>query len=165
MMLNILLFTNFRQWSGQEDLNKLVEFAGDVIDPDKEMNLVFICYNPIIAICLLAETMKRIGEAVKFFGHTCACISDDLLRLGEKLIETMDETIIESVFTETDFLNRSVLKIICANDYEPLMRDHKVSDLLDLLWVGKATYDCNGRDTDFSLLGYLSIVKVRKLEG
>jgi len=45
------------------------------------------------------------------------------------------------------------------------MKDDKVSDLLDLLWVGKNTYDCDGRMTDFSLLSYLSIAQVRKLHG
>lgn len=77
----------------------------------------------------------------------------------------MDEDIVESIFTETDFLDRTVLKLISDNEYEPLMRDQKISDLLDLLWVGKNSYECDGRITEFSLLSYLAIAKVRKLNG
>jgi hypothetical protein len=77
----------------------------------------------------------------------------------------MDESIVESIFTETDFLDRTVLKLITHNQYEPLMKNHKISDLLDLLWVGKNSYDCDGRVTNFSLLSYLSIAQVRKLKG
>ena len=44
---------------------------------------------------------------------------------------------IEAIFMETDFLDRTVLKLITDNEYEPLLRDDKVSALLDELWVGK----------------------------
>lgn len=101
--------------------------------------------------------MERVGDAVNIFSYDCGVISEGLQNLGLKLVENMEDTIIESIFTETDFSDRSVLKIICENEYELLMKDPKVSDLLDLLWVGKNTYDCDGRVTDFSLLSYLSI--------
>ena len=91
------------------------------------------------------------------FNHLCGEISLSLQKLGEKLIDNMEEANVESVFTETDFLDRTVLKLITHYEYEPLMRDHKISDLLDLLWVGKNSYDCDGRVTNFSLLSYLSI--------
>lgn len=78
----------------------------------------------------------------------------------------MDESIVESIFTETDFLDRTVLKLITHNQYEPMMKNHRISDLLDLLWVGKNSQnDCDGRVTNFSLLTYLSVAQVRNLKG
>lgn len=78
--------------------------------------------------------------------------------MGAKLIENMDESIVESIFTETDFLDRTVLKMITQNQYEPMMKNHRISDLLDLLWVGKNSQnDCDGRVANFSLLTYLSV--------
>jgi hypothetical protein len=137
LIMNIMMFTDFRQWSDHEHLKQLISFCNDIVDPDKELNLMFCCYNPILCICLLAESMTRVGDAVNIFSYDCGVISDSLQNLGLKLVENMDDSIIESIFTEIDFEDRSVLKIICENEYELLMKDPKVSDLLDLLWVGK----------------------------
>jgi len=52
---------------------------------------MFTCYNPILAICLLAEIMKRVGQALSIFSYDCSVISIDLQNLGLKLIENMDE--------------------------------------------------------------------------
>jgi len=46
-----------------------------------------------------------------------------------------------------------------------LLRDDKVSALLDELWVGKDSYECDGRDTDFSMLSFLASAKIKSLPG
>jgi len=45
---------------------------------------------------------------------------------------------------DTDFLDRTTLKLITDYEYEPLLKDDKVSALLDELWVGKESYECDG---------------------
>ena len=40
-----------------------------------------------------------------------------------------------------------------------------MSDLLDSLWEGKYSYDCDGNITDYSLLTFLASDSVKKLPG
>lgn len=67
----------------------------------------------------------------------------------------MDPKIIENIFMDTDFLDRTVLKLITDYGYEPLLRDDKASALLDELWAGKDSYECDGRNTDYSKIFFL----------
>lgn len=69
------------------------------------------------------------------------------------------------MFLETDFLDRTTLKLITDYEFEPLLKDNKVSALLDELWVGKQSYECDGRITDFSMLTYLVSAPIKKLPG
>lgn len=126
---------------------------------------MYKCYNPILVICLCCEFLTKIGNTISFFTHTCASLSGDLQSLGEKLIENMDEDIVESIFMDNDFLDRTTLKLITDFEYEPLLKDVKVSGLLDELWVGKNSYECDGRVTDFSMLTFLSSAPIKKLPG
>jgi hypothetical protein len=66
---------------------------------------------------------------------------------------------------ESDFLDRTVLKNITDNGYEPLTRNFKVEALLDELWVGRLTYECDGRLEDYSMLNYLLSAPIKKLPG
>lgn len=66
---------------------------------------------------------------------------------------------------DTDFLDRTVLNLITTFEYEPLLRHDKVSALLDELWVGRDTYECDGRDTDFSMLSFLASSQIKVLKG
>jgi len=58
-----------------------------------------------------------------------------------------------------------VLHIITYNGYAPLMGDSKVTVLLDKLWQGKLTYQCDGRLSDYSKLTVMATDPVRKLPG
>ena len=66
---------------------------------------------------------------------------------------------------DIDFLDRTVLNLITQQEYEPLLKDDKVSALLDELWVGKDSYECDGRVTDFSLLSFLASAQIKSLPG
>ena len=133
MMLNILIFNDFGKWK-QEEIKTFIEFINEMTDT-KEQNLVYKCYNPILVICLCCEFLMKIGNAISNFKHEGAMLSQDLQSLGEKLIEGMDSKIIERIFMDTDFKDRTVLKHITDYGYEPLLRDDKASALLDELWV------------------------------
>jgi hypothetical protein len=45
------------------------------------------------------------------------------------------------------------------------MQNPKVNILLEEIWVGKNTYECDGRITDFSLLTFLAFAPIKKLKG
>lgn len=45
------------------------------------------------------------------------------------------------------------------------MSHPKINMLLEELWVGKNSYECDGRITDFSFLTFLANAPIRKLPG
>lgn len=55
-----------------------------------------------------------------------------------------------------DFKDRSILKIITDNGFGPLFASFKVGVLLNEIWVGKSTFDCDGDMSDYSLINYLN---------
>ena len=73
--------------------------------------------------------------------------------------------LIENIFMDTDFMDRRVLKLIADFEYEPLLRDNKISGLLDRFWIGKSSYDCDGKVTDFSKLAFLATSPIKMLPG
>lgn len=77
----------------------------------------------------------------------------------------MPENFIEDIFMDSDFLDRTVLKLITDYEYEPLLKDNKVSALLDQLWIGKASYACDGRITDYSKMNFLASSPIKNLPG
>ena len=66
---------------------------------------------------------------------------------------------------DTDFLDRTVLRLITDCEYEELLADFKISALLDQLWKGKESSNCNGKVINYSLLAYLSQNLIQTLEG
>lgn len=78
------------------------------------------------------------------------------MTLGDKIVDNFDDDKIEKVFLDTDFKDRTLLKIITKNDFGPLFSSYKVNILLQEIWEGKASYECDGQITDFSLINYLA---------
>lgn len=68
----------------------------------------------------------------------------------------MEDQQIDATFLDRDFLERTVLKIITENEYAPLMSSPKVSVLIQSMWAGKKTYECDGKSSDYSILSHLS---------
>jgi hypothetical protein len=83
--------------------------------------------------------------------------------LGENIIDCMDNDIIRDIFMDEDFKNRTVLNIIVNNGYHHLCADSKVAKLIDELWVGVLTYECNGKINNFSKLSYMSSSPLKNL--
>mmetsp|Transcript_37727 Transcript_37727/g.57768 ORF Transcript_37727/g.57768 Transcript_37727/m.57768 type:complete len:137 (+) Transcript_37727:1216-1626(+) len=111
LILNVLIFADFGRWK-QEKLRRFIDFIGEITDSSKEQNLMYKCYNPIMTICLCCEFLMKIGNAISLFKHEGNNLGADLQDLGEKLIDNMEEDFIETVFMDTDFLDRTVLKLI-----------------------------------------------------
>jgi hypothetical protein len=75
----------------------------------------------------------------------------------------MDDKIVRDIFMDEDFKNRTVLNIIVNNGYHFLCADAKVATLIDELWVGVLTYDCDGKINNFSKLSYMSDSPLKNL--
>jgi len=81
-------------------------------------------------------------------------IINKLLQFGSKIIENCDDDQIKPLLLDTDFKDRTVLNLITSNGFEPLFTDPKIDILLDEIWVGENSYQCDGRLHDFSILTF-----------
>ena len=66
---------------------------------------------------------------------------------------------------DKDFHERTMLKIITDKKFSGLFSSDRVHVLLDEIWEGEETYDCDGRITDYSLLTYLASAPIKKIPG
>lgn len=66
------------------------------------------------------------------------------MNLGQFIIDNIDDEKIEKVFLDADFRDRTILKIATMNEFAPLCASDKVSVLLEEIWEGKKTYECDG---------------------
>jgi hypothetical protein len=78
------------------------------------------------------------------------------MTLGDKIVDNFDDDKIEKVFLDVDFKDRTILKIVTVNDFQPIFSSYKVNVLLQEIWEGKNSYECDGQITDFSLINYLA---------
>ena len=164
LMLNVLIFCDFGAWKPCS-IEDFLDFLGEIVDPDKEQNLMYKSYNPILSICLICEFLGGIGDAISVYAHQCDGLSGDIQALGEQLIDQLDSEHIPAIFMDTDFMDRTVLKLITQGDFAPLLSHEKVFAFIDELWVGKLTNQCNGKNTDFSLLTFMASAPIKKLPG
>jgi len=70
--------------------------------------------------------------------------------LGNIILENINDENIETMFLDLDFKDRTLLKIITENGFGPLFASSKVNILLNEIWAGKKTYECDGGMEDFS---------------
>jgi hypothetical protein len=110
LVFNFLIFTDFSRWE-QLLVKRLLDFMSAIVQTG-ELNLMYKCYNPILIICLCCEFLTKIGNAISFFKQEANNMSVELQRLGEKLIENMQEDFVATIFMDTDFLDRTVLNMI-----------------------------------------------------
>lgn len=123
------------------------------------------CYNSILTICLCCEILKNIGSIFKENNRKSVSCIEDLLRLGDKLLDNLEDDNIEKFFLDLDFKNRTVLRIVTDNDFSPLLSSEKINILIEEMWIGKKTYECDGKISDFSLLNNLAKTKIKKIVG
>ena len=75
-----------------------------------------------MSIALTAEVLKFIASSRKRFENECNKIYDDILELGKMYTSKIeDERYYENLIMDKDFRDRSVLKIITENLFEPLI--------------------------------------------
>jgi hypothetical protein len=78
-----------------------------------------------------------------------------LLTLGDKIVDNLEDDKIKKIFLDTDFKDRTILKIVTVSGFGSIFSSYKVDVLLQELWEGENAYECDGQITDFSLINYL----------
>ncbi len=109
--------------------------------------------------------LLAIGNAISVFGHEARTLAKDLMDFGATIINNMEVKNVRAIFMDIDFNDRSVLHLITSHEFAQLMTDNKIAALLDELWVGKLSYECDGRNEHFSKLTYLASAPLRQLPG
>ena len=111
LILNVLIYTDFIRWE-QRNLRYLlsrsilciwvtnsdrifIDMMKEITSQGHEQNRILLCYNPIMAICLCCEFLKKIGSNVNIFRHGNVIISNGLMSLGNKIVDNYDEEKIE----------------------------------------------------------------------
>jgi len=102
---------------------------------------------------------------VSIFKHEGIIIINSLLNLGKKIVDNMEDEKIEKIFLDTDFKDRTLMKIITTNEFQQLFASHKLNVLLEQIWQGKNTFDCDGHLSDFSQMIYIFSAPIKKLPG
>jgi hypothetical protein len=74
--------------------------------------------NPILAICLCCEFLMKIGNTISLFKHLGLKLKEELLTLGEKLIEGIEPDVIRKMYLDIDFFDRTTFKHITDYGYE-----------------------------------------------
>ena len=156
--LNTLVLTDISVWKIQNIqllLDKFEKFCSEKY----QTNNLLMCYNPLQAIALTAELLMRIGER-KQFTNACASLKDDILSLGQiynDQIAPDDEAEFQKLLYDTDFKNRSVLKIITSLQLEQLLssEDPKSDSIMQKIFVGPFAQNCDG-----NIYGYSTFLNI-----
>jgi hypothetical protein len=143
LVLNVLLFTDFTRWE-QKLKRRFIDEVKEILQSGHEKNRILLCYNPIMSISLCCEFLDRVGATANIFKGECKKIIEGLLVLGTHIINYTEEDKIDKLFHDTDFKDRTLLKIVSSNGFRPLFQSYKVNILLKQIWEGKYRYDCDG---------------------
>lgn len=100
-----------------------------------------------------------------FLDIECAAIIKKLEILGKITIESMSYDMVEAIFMEKDFTERSVLNIITDNKIMTFIVINKLKFLLDKIWDGKDSSMIDGKTSHFSRTKYLLHHEIKQLKG
>jgi len=80
--------------------------------------------NPLMSIALSAQLLERISISKKRFESQCKDKKDSILELGKTFNQKIDDgDHFERLIYDTDFQNRTALKIIFECKLEPLLNE------------------------------------------
>lgn len=164
LLLNTLMYTDFGRWE-QRQIRIFIKHISSIVSSGHEQNRILLCYNPIMAISLACEFLVKISRKINIFRHEGMIIKNNLVILGHKLVEQLEDDKIDKVFLDLDFKDRSTLKIITDNKFAEILKSDKINVLLEEIWQGKLTFECDGNVQDFSCLTFLVKAPTTKLPG
>lgn len=87
-----------------------------------------------------------------------------MLALGDRILDYIEDESLSKIFLDSDFRNRTLLKIITANRFQELFANYKVGVILEEIWQGKQAFNCDGDYADISLLTHLLRTPVRRIK-
>ena len=66
LILNIFIYADIENWNNTH-MREFINIAQNIVSGDREQNLMFCCYNPILVVCLFCEGLERIaGDNMRF---------------------------------------------------------------------------------------------------
>lgn len=163
-IINIMLYVDFENWPN-EHFGKIVEIFDQVVKAEWESNLLLLMVNPILALSIMSEILCKIGKISKVYKRTANEIALSFQKIGLKISLQLNEELIEKMYLDTDFQGRTLLRIIVDNSQEDLVKWLKIDDLIERIWTGKDTFECDGRLAYYSKLKFLSKTSLRILPG
>ena len=95
--------------------------------------------------------------------HECKIVRSRMLVLGDNILDNYNDQKLSKVFLDSDFKDRTLLKIITSNKFDKLFENYKVAVILEEIWQGKFTFECDGEIRDLSLLTHLATSPIKKL--
>ena len=96
--------------------------------------------------------------------HECKIVRSRMLFLGDKILDCFDDEKLSRVFLDSDFKDRTLLKIITQNKFDKLFENYKVAVILEEIWQGKYTFECDGELKDLSLLTHLAQSPIKRVK-
>ncbi|CAI2360713.1 unnamed protein product [Moneuplotes crassus] len=163
-IINIMMYSDYYLWS-KDNLYRLYIIFSRIKDEDIDKNILLSFYNPILALAIICDILNKIGNISNQYTRPAKELSKDLQNIGNKLSENLNEELIKRVYMATNFKGQTLLRIIVNLDLEPFVQSQKVEELIETLWTGKETYECDGTDSYFSKLTYISTSSLRFLPG
>lgn len=105
---------------------------------------------------------------MKLFKRKADKIISRLELLAEKIINSMDTDVVEKIFLDKDYKDRTLLKIVTYYSFNLFLRSQSTTTLLDSVWQGASATECEGRLDDFSTMYFLfksnaNYIKGRKI--
>jgi hypothetical protein len=164
LCLNIMTYSDFGRWA-QSDIRRFLEFIMDIINDSEEKNKILLTSNTIMALALMCEYLKRISKAINVFDRQCRYLLEEIHVLADQLVDNIEDELVESIFLDKDFKDRTLFKIVTQYNLYSFLSTGKVNTVLDIVWEGINSTDCDGNLVDFSLLTFLAGSSVKTIPG
>ena len=145
-ILNTLILADISTWKNKYMI-MLIDMFRNFTEADFEDNRLLLSYNPLLCIALSAELLTKISNSRPKFKNVCNGLKHSLLSLGKMYNSKItDEDYFVRLMMDTDFSNRSALKIITDCQLDQLMseEDTKSENIMKTLMEGKEANMCDG---------------------
>jgi hypothetical protein len=87
------------------------------------------------------------------------------LILAKIISDGTEDKFFFDVFFDSDFKDRTLMRIIAEKEYDILFKGERIDLLLHEIWQGEGTNSCNGNIIDFSALQYLAYSPIKSIKG
>jgi len=108
-------------------------------DEGYENNKLLLSANPLLCIALSCELLDKISNIKKKYKNLCDNQKEALLCLGKYYNRKIESTdVYRNLMNDTDFQNRSLLKIITLCKFHELLSDENSNpeNLMNEIFVG-----------------------------
>lgn len=159
-----MIYSDFGRWP-QKQVRRLINFIVGLISENEEKNLILLTSNSLMVLAHAAEFLNKISYTVKLFKKQSMYLLENINLLADKIVDNTADELIESIFLDLDFKNRTLFNIITKYSLSSFIASGKVMRLLDAVWEGVHANDCDGNFEDFSLLTFLARSTVNHIPG